>query len=354
MSKWKDLGTLLLEYGLITNDDLKEGLKIQKEAGVRLGEALVKLGKVTMEDIDWVLSKQLDIPYVIVEDITVNIELLGKFPKEFLIENRLLPLYETDDQVSIVIEDPFNKSAISFIEESFGKKVSLSTGSGSKIEDLLKQAFNKVGLPALIDSIKITLQKIKETSFYRIDFLLTENSCEINVFGSGILKQLLKIKGHYTNEDIFRAFDDLNVHFLYEQSLSDGRSFAAVYPLTNKLDIIKLPAIIGRYGLLLPEDTMFSDAHVSGLPHVFPLEKPVPGYPYLATRSRHSAYDKNIYVIDAAPAEFHDCYINAYIPSKCLSCKGAGCMACNDLGHEFHKIEGMYSSTDLKEKLKEV
>ncbi len=354
MSEWQDIGTLLMEYGLINNDDLKEGLKVQAESGLRLGEALVKLGKVSMEDIDWVLSKQLDIPYVIVDDISVNVELLGKYQKEFLIENRILPLYELDDHISIVIEDPFNKSAISFIEESFGKKVSLSTGSGRKIEDLLKQTFNKVGLPALIDSIKITIEKIKETSFYRIDFLLTEYSCEINVFGSGILKQLLEIKGHYTDEDIFRAFDDLNVHFLYEQSFSDNRKFAAVYPLANKIDIIKLPAIIGRYGLLLPEDTMFSDAHVFGLPHVFPLDKPVHGYPYLATRNKHSAHEKIIYLIDAAPAEFQDCYINTYIPKKCLSCKGAGCMACNDLGYEFHKIEGMYSSTDLKEKLKEI
>lgn len=354
MSKWQDIGTLLLEYGLINNDDLREGLKLQTECGLRLGETLVKLGKVSMEDIDWVLSKQLDIPYVIVEDISVNIELLGKYQKEFLIENRILPLYELDDQISIVIEDPFNKSAVSYIEESFGKKVSLSTGSGRKIEDLLKQTFNKVGLPALIETIKSTIEKIKETSFYRIDFLLTEHSCEINIFGSGILKQLLKIKGHYTDEDIFRAFDDLNVHFLYEQSFSNNNRFAAVYPLVNKLDIIKLPAIIGVYGLLLPEDTMFSDAHVFGLPHIFPLDKPVHGYPYLATGNKHSTYEKIIYVIDAAPAEFQDCYINTYIPEKCLSCKGAGCMACNDLGYEFHKIEGMHSSTDLKEKLKEV
>ena len=59
---WKDIGTLLLEYGLIVEKDLSEGVKLQKETGLRLGEALVQLGKVSMEDIDWVLSKQLDIP----------------------------------------------------------------------------------------------------------------------------------------------------------------------------------------------------------------------------------------------------------------------------------------------------
>lgn len=354
MSEWKDIGTLLLEYGLINNDDIKAGVKLKAETGLRLGEALVQLGKVSMEDIDWVLSKQLNIPYVIVDDINVNIELLKKFREDFLIKNRVLPLYEADDQMSIVIEDPFNKAAVTFIEEEFGKKVSLSTGSGSKIEETLKQAFNKVGLPELIESVKLIIDKIRETSFYRIDFLLTEHSCEINVFGSGILKKLIKIKGGYTAEDIFRAFNELEVPFLYEHSFSHNRTFAAVYPLTNTIENIKLPAIIGRYGLCLPEDTMFSDAQVHGLSRIFPMENQISGYPYIATKERPSVSDNFIYVIDAAPAEFQECYVNACIPRKCPSCEGVGCADCRDLGYTFNFIEGMYSSAALKEKLKEV
>lgn len=353
MSKWKDLGTLLLEYGLINIHDLNEGLALQKETGLRLGEALVKLGKVSMEDIDWVLSKQLDIPYVIVDDINVNVEILGKFPKEFLIENRVLPLYETDEHISIVIEDPFNKSAIAFIEDSFAKKVALSTGSGSKIKDLLKQTFNKVGLPDLIEVIDKTIEKIRETSFYRIDFLMAEHSCSINVFGSGILKHLMEIKGHYTNEDIFRAFDHLGIHFLYEQSFSNNRRFVAVFPLENRIEITKLPAIVGGYGLFLPEGDIFSDAHVYGFSHVFPLSKPIHGYPYLATKDKQSSFEKFIYVIDAAPAEFRDYYINAFVPRRCHSCNGTGCNICRDLGYGFEKIEGTYSSEDLNKLLKE-
>jgi len=353
MSKWKDLGTLLMEYGLINGGDLNEGLKLQTQTGLRLGEALVKLGKVSMEDIDWVLSKQLDIPYVIVDDIKVNIDLLGKFPKEFLIENRVLPLYEADDQVSVVLEDPFNKSAIAFIEDSIGKKVGLSTGSGSKIEELLKQTFNKVGLPELIDAINTTIEKIKGTSFYRIDFFLAEHSCGINVFGAGILKHLAEIKGHYTNEDIFRAFDELGVHFLYEQSFSNNRRFVAVFPLENSIDIMKLPAILGGYGLFLPEGNIFSDAHVYGFSNVFPLGKPIHGYPYLATKDKQSAFREIIYVIDAAPAEFREYYVNTYLPRNCLSCNGSGCHICRDLGYEFEKIEGIYSSDYINQRRRE-
>jgi len=353
MSKWVNLGQLLVQYGLITSQDLKEGLRHKEESKIRLGEALVSLGKVTMEDIDWILSKQLDIPFVIIDDLIANIELLAKFRKEFLIEHRLLPLYETDNHVSIVIEDPFNTEAIDYIKETLGKDVSLATGSGSKIEELLKQTFNKVGLPDLINSIQIIIEKIRETSFYRIDFVLAEYKCTINAFGFGLLKEMVSVKGHFSNEDVFRAFDSLGVPFLYEQSFTTNRRFVSVYPLVNKLNIEKHPAIIGRYGLFLSDAPAFTDAHVYGSHQMFPLEKPVPGYDWLVTQSSKGDFEKSIYTIDAAPKEFTDFYVDLFVPRGCASCNTAGCSSCNDLGYVFRKIEGIYSSNDLNEELKE-
>ena len=353
MSKSKEIGRLLLEYGLINNDDLNEGLKFQKERGLRLGEALAELGKVNMDDIDWVLSKQLDIPFVIVEDINVNVELTDKFQKEFLIENRVLPLYETADQISIVIEDPLNKSAIDFIHDLFGKKVHISIGNGRKIGRLLKNILKKAGIPELINSLKDITKRIKKTSFYRIDFLLGKHSCSIKIFGSGILRDIMSLEGAFTKEDIFRAFDDLDISFLQEQSSNGKNTFLAIYPLINKLDIKSLPAIIGVYGLHLPDDTTFTNARNHGLSHFFHSNDQVQGYRYFSTKSNEAAFEKAIYTVDAAPTDFKECYIKICMPEKCRACNGAGCHACSDLGYEFKKIEGLYCSEDIKDKLKE-
>ncbi len=351
--KWTDLGTLLLQYGMISAEDLKEGLAFQKRSRSRLGEALVKLGKVTMEDIDWILSKQLDIPFVIVEDVTPNIELLGKFKRDFLIQNRVLPLYETEDHISIVIEDPFNDSVIDLIEKDIGKEVSISTGSGSRIEELLKRTFNKVGLPVLVDVIKDVTERIKETSFYRIDIFLVESTCEVGVFGFGIKKSIHAVKGHFSSEDVFRALGDLGIPFLYEQSFSNGSKFLAVYPLMQEGELKSYPAIIGEYGLCNPESTSFTDAHVYGAHNIFPLAHPMAGYPYLVTKKAGHGYAQSVYTIDAAPDEFEESYVRLYAPVMCSSCKGEGCKKCKELGYVFTRIEGMFSSDDLNEKLKE-
>ncbi|UCD34170.1 MAG: hypothetical protein JSU90_07660 [Nitrospiraceae bacterium] len=353
MSDWKDIGTLLSEFGLITDSDLKEGLRLHREKGIRLGEALVELGKITMEDIDWVLSKQLNIPYVIVDDLNVDTELLGKLPRDFLIANRVLPLYESEDQVSVVIEDPFNREAISFIEGQLRKKISLSTGSGATIEAVLKQAFQKVGLPDMVSLVRETMEKIRHTSFYRIDFTMAEQSCSVSVFGAGILRGIQSIKGAFTGEDVFRAFNELDIPFLYEQPLGEGGNFLAVYPLLKDRNVEKLPAVIGACGLAVPGGTAFSDMRVQGLTNLFFRESPLGGYPYIASRRGTYDHENTIYTPDAAPSGFRDWYVHAYIPSLCPSCGGPGCGACRGLGYVFEKMEGIYSSQDIKERMRE-
>jgi type IV pilus assembly protein PilB len=188
MIKKKNIGTLLREYGLIGDQDLREGLKLQEETGLRLGEALVRLGKVTAEDIDWILSKQLDIPFVIVDDLCVDRDLSVRFPKDFLIKNRILPVYENDEEMAVITDDPFNQEAFEILEGITHKRLKLSSGSGRNIEEILKRSLTKGGIPSLIARIEPVITKIRETSFYRMDFFLSSRQSQAAIYGAGILR----------------------------------------------------------------------------------------------------------------------------------------------------------------------
>lgn len=353
MSKKKNIGEWLLEYETITQNDLQEGLKIQKETGLRLGEALVKLGKVSMEDIEWVLSKQLEIPFVIVEDIQLDPELAGKFEKEFLISNRVLPVYETDEHVSIVTDDPLNHAAIEFIEESLGKEVNLSAGTGEKIDKRLRSFFKKDAMPGLTASIENIIARIEDTSFYRVDFLLYEHFCEVSIFGFGILKQVMTINDVFKQEDLFKSFNSLNIPFLYDQFANEKRTLFSVYPLVRPLVDRDLPAIIGCYGLYLPTGVAFADSNVHGISHVFSSNQPMPGYPFLSTKWNKPHTGQMIYTVDTAPEHFEQYYVTLHIPRKCGACRGKGCKECKDLGYAFNAVEGIYSSSDFNTLVRE-
>ncbi len=58
------LGDLLLKANVITQEQLDTALKDQREEGGKLGEAIVRLGFVTEDDITETLSQQYGVPSI--------------------------------------------------------------------------------------------------------------------------------------------------------------------------------------------------------------------------------------------------------------------------------------------------
>ncbi len=58
------IGALLLEAGKITPEHAERVLRMQKELGIRFGEAAMRLGLVNEADIEQVLARQFDYPYL--------------------------------------------------------------------------------------------------------------------------------------------------------------------------------------------------------------------------------------------------------------------------------------------------
>jgi chain length determinant protein tyrosine kinase EpsG len=58
------MGALLLDSGKLNPEDAERVLRMQKETGIRFGEAAVRLGLVSEEDIQQVLARQFSYPYL--------------------------------------------------------------------------------------------------------------------------------------------------------------------------------------------------------------------------------------------------------------------------------------------------
>lgn len=348
LQKDKNIGDLLIDLGVINAGDLKEGLKLQKKTGLRLGEALIKLGKLTRDQMEWVLSKQLDIPFVIVEDINLDPALVDKFPSDLLLKNRILPLYETEDEIAVATDDPVNMSVIDLGESSSGKKIRLSSGNGEKIAEILRQYFKKDGVPTLISSLRDITLKISNTSFYRIDFILSGYHCNINIFGCGLLKNIAAHNESFEKEDIFRAFNSLDIPFLYDEQSNESLRVLSVYPITNKVSNLNYPLVTGTFGLFLPDEISFTDAQVSRVPLLLHSDKPVSGYPFISLSNEFLNHKKIIFTIDSAPDNFSNYFVHMSAPKKCKACNGTGCEICSGLGYAFKVLGGVYSSDEIK------
>lgn len=74
-----NIGKLLLEAGKIRAEDADSILSVQKEQGVRFGEAAIKLGLVTEADIRQVISLQFDYPCLPAGSDAVSPEVIAAF-----------------------------------------------------------------------------------------------------------------------------------------------------------------------------------------------------------------------------------------------------------------------------------
>jgi chain length determinant protein tyrosine kinase EpsG len=73
------MGMLLLDAGKLTPESAERVLRMQQELGIRFGEAAVRLGLVSEDDIRQVLARQFAYPYLLKGESALSPELVAAF-----------------------------------------------------------------------------------------------------------------------------------------------------------------------------------------------------------------------------------------------------------------------------------
>jgi len=119
----KRIGDILIEQGLISPEQLKAGLDEQRNCGLQLGKCLTKLGFLTETKLLDVLSAQLDVTHVVLENFAFSRELLRIIPEEMARKYKAIPLYEQDGMVTFAMADPSNLRTLDHLKFKTGKEV---------------------------------------------------------------------------------------------------------------------------------------------------------------------------------------------------------------------------------------
>ncbi len=117
------LGELLTKAGLISQDQLKEALRVQKETGGKLGETLIKLGFVSEEDITECLSQQFGVPSINLQHFEIDSSVIKLIPGDVARKYNILPVNKTGATITIAMADPTNVFAMDDIKFMTGYNV---------------------------------------------------------------------------------------------------------------------------------------------------------------------------------------------------------------------------------------
>lgn len=82
------IGAILIDAGRLTAENAEHILRVQKEQGLRFGDAALKLGLLSEDDIRYALSRQFDYPYLQAGDASLSHELVAAYkPFSHTVEN---------------------------------------------------------------------------------------------------------------------------------------------------------------------------------------------------------------------------------------------------------------------------
>lgn len=204
----KKLGEILIESGLITEEQLNHALSIQKTKKQKIGKLLVELGFVTKEQIVEALAQKLNLQIIHCENYKIPDELKKLIPKNFAKDNLVFPINKKNNTLVLAMSDPLDYKTIDAV--SFKNNIRI--------------------LPAI--SYDWAILKAIENNY-------TEDENVIDVFSANITA-------------------DKEVQFIEEKESTSDVNIEALYTKSKAPPIVKLVAMIIAEAV----KTKASDIHI--------------------------------------------------------------------------------------------
>lgn len=144
----KKLGEILVEEGLVREEQVHEALKRQKTTGELLGECFVGLGYVTEMDIARAIVRQFGLPYIDASAYRIPREAIQAVPREFLWQNSMIVLDKIGKTLVVAVAGIVNPEVLEKLEKSTGSQVFVYVSTLGLVKKALQKYAPLDGKPA--------------------------------------------------------------------------------------------------------------------------------------------------------------------------------------------------------------
>ncbi|MEM1204656.1 MAG: type IV-A pilus assembly ATPase PilB [Acidobacteriota bacterium] len=135
------LGDLLVKSGKINADQLRTALAKQREEGGRLGTNLVKMGLISEMELVEFLSKQFRVSAINLSQVTVDESVVKLIPADVARKYTIMPVSKAGAKVTIAMLDPTNVFAMDDIKFMTGYNVEPVIASESSIRSAIEKYY---------------------------------------------------------------------------------------------------------------------------------------------------------------------------------------------------------------------
>jgi type IV pilus assembly protein PilB len=139
----KQLGQILLEQGLISEEHLQRALDEHRNTPKSLGRVLIDLGYIRERDLVRALAEQVGLEFVDLTEYRIDAAATGLLPEALCRRYRALPIGEQDGKLLVAMSDPANVYALDDIRTITGRDVRPVVATANDVEQSIQKFSGK-------------------------------------------------------------------------------------------------------------------------------------------------------------------------------------------------------------------
>lgn len=137
----RNIGSLLLELGRVTEKDIERALEHQRIQGGYFGQALVDLGIVEQEELDFGLAAQANLPYMVPQVDEIDAEVAGLVPPTWAQRHNAMPIKREDGWLTLLLDSPLKAGLAESLSKRTGLSVKLALCTPHLVRDAIRQVY---------------------------------------------------------------------------------------------------------------------------------------------------------------------------------------------------------------------
>ena len=142
--KQKRLGDMLIDAGVITQDQLLLALKKQKETHERLGTILIQEGIITEHQLINTLREQLGVDFIDLTKTEIDPSMSKYIPKSLAKSAQIVPVRVVKDTLFLAMADPLNFMAVEQAKDTSKKRIIPMIATSAAVDHAINVLYENV------------------------------------------------------------------------------------------------------------------------------------------------------------------------------------------------------------------
>src|SRR5450432_3790028 len=181
----KRLGEILIEWGIVSAQEVQRALDHGKTKSLRIGEALDDLKICSEPNVYKALAAQHNMEYVDLDKNAVPPNAVNDIPDDIMRKYLILPLGKENGKLRIAIHDPLDLEMLDILRFRLNKEMRTVLAPKGRIKQILDELFNTTASSTIDKTMDRTIDRLRESLDKSLDKSL-DRSIDKSIDVSGI------------------------------------------------------------------------------------------------------------------------------------------------------------------------